>query len=755
MSIDIKRRMRHIWIAVGIMLLLYAVVRCIFFLLPYPELETFRARQYSTRFYDRNGTLVYVLPLEDGLRREWVSLADMPAPLPDIFIYAEDRRFYSHGGVDVISLFRAAVQNIFTGKTVSGASTITMQLARLVSPRAERNIGSKLLEMVSAVRIEHILSKDQILELYLNSVPFGFGTEGVATASKTFFSCDLAQLDTVRMAALSVIPRRPQLYNPRTNPEENYRAAADIASAFGVESDENEWKKQTAVSGPFIYPHEMPHFILYVLRQFETENRTVPPDLFLSADAGLCRFIENRLSSCLNRYADARISNGSALVLDNRTGEILAWTGSADFFDTEKGSQIDGVLVRNQPGSAMKPFLYALALESGIKPVSILPDIPTDFGSDRIYVPLNFNDRYNGPVRMRIALASSLNVPAVYLLERVGTEANIRFLVNLGFDSLRGNAEHAGLGLALGNGEVTLLELVRAFSSFPSDGAVRGISYLRVARDDISGVPVQEKKQVFSQDTARILCDMLSDRNARVLGFGFSKVMDTPFPSIFKTGTSNQFQDIVALGAVPSWTAGVWFGNFSGETVIGQTGSSIPAGVVSDILSLLQKGREPDTFRTPESWNKEPVCSLSGMKPGKYCPSSVFEYVFSGEERQTCTWHCSDGGRPAVRYPAEYQAWLAGGNKSGSIDTGDVPLRIVSPADGAVYFYDPGLDQSLQQFRADIIGGRENSVSVYIDGNFFGVKERPFTVWIPVTPGEHTVSVMCGNEVSSVSFSVK
>ena len=279
------------------------------------------------------------------------------------------------------------------------------------------------------------------------------------------------------------------------------------------------------------------------------------------------------MNDALLEAQKSRISNASILVIDNKTGEPIVWAGNAQFFDEDHSGQSDGVLVRNQPGSSMKPFLYALALETDdehgnplFSPGTILADIPQEFGDEKLYIPSNFNNRYNGPVRFRVALASSLNVPAVYLLNTIGVDNYLNKLFELGFDSLKKSGKEADLGLALGAGEVSLKELVTAFAVFPRDGK------------DFNN------RQIYHSDTARIICSILSDKAARALGFGYSQTFQTDYPAIFKTGTSNQYQDIVALGATKQYTVGVWMGNFSGQTVVGKTGSSLPAWVAKNFL---------------------------------------------------------------------------------------------------------------------------------------------------------------------------
>lgn len=694
-----------------------SVLYCALRFIPEPALNRFCERQYSARFYDRNGILLHVMPLEDGLRREFVPLKKIPPELVDAFIAAEDKNFYRHIGVDFLSIIRAAEQNRKARRIVSGASTITMQLVRLIYPRsAKADFGVKLREMLCAFRLEIKLSKRRILELYLNNVPFGFQTEGIASAARSFYGIEadsLSSLTAEQMKTLALIPRRPAEYAPQKT---------------------------------FVYSNLCPHFIQYVKNEYTKIGKTIPYELRLSIDSKLVEQIERGIQQKLNEFKDARIHNGAALVINNRTGEIIAWAGNASFDDDEHSGQIDGVLVKNQPGSSMKPFLYALALENGFEPSAVLPDIPQDFGSEGVYVPQNFNNRFNGPIRFRVALASSLNVPAVYLLNEVGIGKYMNCLSQLGFGSLEGTRDKTGLSLALGSGEVTLFEMTKAFSVFTRGGSVpRNLSFLPQKYDTA-------KISVFKPDTARIICDILSDKDARSLGFGHAKVFDTPYPCIFKTGTSNQFQNIVAFGSTSEFTAGVWMGNFEGETVIRKTGSSIPAEIVRSLLDVLTKTYGAKEFPAPEFYETRRVCVLSGLAAGDLCPSSVQEFVRKNVRQEKCGWHQMSGGGINVVYPPEYAHWASGKNMRGTSAAGGA-LKIVYPKNNAVFIYDSSLNAASQMLPVHAIGGSD-SAELLVDGKSVGMSST--LRWhIPLTRGHHELTVRADGKEARSAYTVR
>lgn len=681
---------------------------------PYPALTDFKNRPISTRMYDSEGKLIQIIALENGLHREFAPLEAIPDFVQQSFIESEDKHFYFHFGIDFISIFRAVFQNVSEGRTVSGASTISMQLARIIQPNQNRSIFAKTAESFNAMRLEARLSKKEILALYLNNLPFGFNTEGVSSAARYFFSKELSELSEDEAKTLSMIPRRPALYNPLKN-------------------------AKTAAN--FSYPFEAPHFVRYFSHLPESKI-TKSAEIHTTLNLELQHKAEELLSSAVKTYESYRLSNGAILVCETQTGAILAWVGSADFFDDEHSGQVDGVLSVQQPGSSMKPFLYAHALENGFSPSSVLSDIPMEFGFENLYVPQNFNNRFNGPVRLRVALASSLNIPAVVILNEIGLDSYLKKLHDLHFYSL----DHAnpGLSLALGGAETSLFEMTQAFSVFARDGKFAPLYAIEDEK------PRENSEQVFDENTARLICDILSDKEARALGFGFSQTFSTPFPSMFKTGTANQYQTITALAATPEYTVGVWMGNFSGETVIGKTGSSIPAKIAKELLVFMQ-GNSGKDFKKPAQFKKEKICSLSGMKAGEFCPNTIKEYVSESEQQATCTWHTKDG----TRYPAEYATWFRLKNRSGDVNEKGAPLKIISPRNGSVFYYDGSVPSEQQKLVIEATGGSEETAQFFVDGTFFAEKSRPFTAPLSLQKGKHEISVECGEEAAAIAIEVK
>lgn len=751
---------KNILITLVVLLLL---IQLFFTFLPYPELTRFRENPYSLHILDRNGTLLQVLALGNGLRREFIPLKDVPPIILRVFISAEDANFFTHRGYNPVALFRAWEQNLRHGEIVSGASTITMQLARIISPHKGGYAG-KIEEIFHALLIEARMNKTDILELWLNSIPFGFNTVGIASASKVFFGEPLQSLLPADCILLALIPRNPAKYNPLQGGREIVQAGLALARRIGIPLSaaeiEQALERAKNFAGKYHWPFFAPHFVHYVTEHLSPAELAAGRPVYTSLDLELNRRVEAAIKTKIAAAYSNRIQNGAALLLDNRTGEILAYVGSQDYFDPEYSGQIDGIQIRNQPGSTLKPYLYALALTKGFTAASVLPDIPTDFGGEEVYIPLNFNERFNGPVRLRVALASSLNVPAVYLLERLGVKNFSDKLIELGFNSLKDQASSVGIGLALGNAEVSLYELVRAFSVFPRDGKLLPTTWRRRSRE--GKTDFIDGKQVFDPLSAGIIRDILSDEESRIPGFGPDSILNTPFPAIFKTGTSNQFNNIWAVGATPRYTMGVWMGNFSGHTVIGAPGSSLPAQVVIQVLSPLSVPGE--NFPKIANAQRIHICTLSGGKATPLCPATTMEYFPPGTEPAPCTYHVEVNGRVIINYPPEYQLWAM---ESGHVydirrttgtsgDSTSGKVRIIHPAPDAVFFYDPAIPAGEQAVRIEVISqDPSSSVELSVDGVPVAQGFSPLACTIPLVPGEHRVLAQGKNGYDELHFEVR
>lgn len=713
---------------------------------PYPELNELKAAPYSRVVTDRYGRVLRIMPLEEGLRREYVPVDALSGEFIDVFLESEDKRFFLHRGVDGFAVIRSLVLNSRAGRVVSGASTIPMQLAGMISPR-EAALGGKLMEAWDALRIEARLSKREILELWLNTIPFGNQARGVGSGSRAYFNKPAYDLSLPEIAVLAVVPRHPEKYDPLENPEEAYRGALVNSRRLSVPLKPEELRRavMNAERGGGVY--HAPHFISRVA-DLSLQGDTVVTTLDLEVQT----YLRERLYIFRERNIESRISGGAGLVLDNRSGDVIAYVGSIDYFSAREGEQIDGILVPRQPGSCLKPFLYAAALEEGWLPNALLPDIPMEFGGAHAYIPMNFNNSYSGPVRFRTALASSLNIPAVYLLNRIGTESFLDLLLKAGFETGRDKVQAAGLGAALGNLEVSLLELTRGFALFPRRGRPLKLNWIVTDADGDGG-----GERAVSAYTADLICDILSDPAERAPGFGYNSAFTLPFPVMFKTGTSDQFQNIWALAATPDYTVGIWMGNNTGQTVIGRTGSSLPARIAGEVLSFLQPGAP--SFPVPADSEPVRICSVSGQKATELCPVTVTEYfpnsAGSGETLGSCSFHTLRDGGLITEYPEEYHAWLGElGRTEEPGFSGDTGIKILHPLDGSVFYLDPSVPPEEQAVRIEALSGFDGSCFFYVNGReraFSG--EQPHVWFFPLQPGSWEISV--ANDYSSDSIRIE
>ncbi len=495
----------------------------------------------SLRITDRNGiTLREVLSDEEG-RAYWLRWKEIPADLVRCTISVEDSRFYLHPGVDPISVLRAAYQDIRSFRLVSGGSTITQQVVRSIY-HIPHSIFGKILEAWYALRLERTLSKQEILLQYLNRVPYGNGTFGAEAASRLYFDKPAAHLSLAQAAFIAGLPNSPSASNP-------YRS---LHRALGRERfilrhmydrriiSKDDYEEAVCETVSIVDPQRhfrAPHFTEMVLRAIPEENRKDISEIRTTVDYDVQNAVELLLKGHIAALRRKNVTNGAVVVLDNSSGDVIALAGSVDFFDSLHDGQVNGALARRQPGSALKPFTYGLALESGLTTSAILPDLPYSVAgedvSDAGFSPENYDRKFHGPVRLRTALACSYNVPAIRVVERVGVDALLQRLHNAGFASLDHQASYYGLALTLGDGEVTLLELARAYSVLARGGVFRKERMILETRnltgDTSAFVTLDSCRQVFSPQVSYLLTDILSDNDARVPAFGLDSPLDTSF----------------------------------------------------------------------------------------------------------------------------------------------------------------------------------------------------------------------------------
>ncbi len=660
----------------------------------------------SLSLTDRHGLLLRSTRAADGSRARWLPLDQMDPQLLQAFIALEDRRFYAHHGVDPRAVARALLQDLAPGGARSGASTITMQLARLLHP-VPRSVAGKVVQALWALRLERHLSKQAILEQYLNRVPLGQGASGVAAAAGLYFDASATRLSLGQAALLAGLARAPSADNPFVAPARAKARRATALARMQVLGFVTLDLAARANAEPLVVTHGAPpflapHFTSRVLAWTEDSVAPAPSGAWrTSLDLELQREIESEVRHTVDLFKDRGVRQGAVVVLDNRTGEILAWVGSPDFWADSSG-QVDMVVSPRQPGSALKPFLYGLAFDRGYTAASLLADIPHTYRtSTGPYQPRNYDRRFHGPVRAREALASSFNVPAVELTDQLGAASLLHVLHQAGFDALRHSPEYYGLGLALGNGNVTLLELANAYRALENEGAWRPYRWDAVPPGGSAAPSAADERRVMTAGSAALVLDILSDPVARVPGFGIETPFDFPFPVAVKTGTSHHYTDNWAVGVTQGFTVAVWVGNFTGRPMHDVSGVTGAGPLLRRVVLDAARRYEPGVLPSPAAAGAEraAVCRLTGLKATPECPE-VEEWFLPGTvPTRVCDWHDSAGG---TAWPGEYRAWA----EQNGLDrpAGPAPVtaapaviaatefRILSPLDGDAYQIPPGID---------------------------------------------------------------
>lgn len=645
------------------------------------EARPFYARDNSVSVTDRNFLpLRNMLSGKDGVMLP-VSLEDVSPWVVLSVLAAEDKRFFEHGGVDLKASARALWQNINAGRVVSGASTITQQLANAVNPK-ERTLGGKLKEAYAAASLERELSKEEILEAYFNMVNFGGNVYGVQAAALIYFDTDSSSLSLSQSAFLAGLIKSPTRYNPVKNLKAAVKRRDEVLKRMLENGYINEELYKLALEenikiSPQNKKFTAPHYGLFAAAKAPAGAAVIQSTI----DGKIQAHIEQILPGYVEALKKNNVTNAAAVVLDNDTGEVLALAGSADYFDERSSGQVNGALSLRQPGSALKPFVYGAAFEEGFLPSDKVEDEDKFFkGSFR---PKNYDEEYHGSPSMRQALACSYNIPAVQVAGELGAYKVLETLKKAGFSSLEKSADFYGLGIALGNGEVTLLELANAYRALASGGIWRPMVYAL-------NPPLKQEglaRRVFSAETAFMITDILSDNNARAAAFGLNSPLNMPFDFASKTGTSKDYKDNWAVGYSRRFTVAVWVGNFDASPMRRISGITGAAPILRDIAMFLDANYPPEqskadsSFIMPPSLSYADICPVSGKLSSKNCPGSVKE-VF-----------------PADKSPKEYCSLSHKEHQDGAVAALGSAEGIIFPAEGDVFVYSPSLAAEAQEIK--------------------------------------------------------
>jgi penicillin-binding protein 1C len=684
-------------------------------------------------------------------------------------IAAEDARFRSHPGVDPIAIARSIVT---LPVRRSGASTLTQQIARRLylqggagMPLPER----KAREALIALQLEARYSKDEILELYLNDVYYGRGAYGVEAASRVYFGISARNLDYAQAALLAGLPQLPGLYGaaPEAQAVEARRAYV-IGRLFSTGklsvADAGTAYREKLALLPELAPAIAPHFVTYAL----DELRRLRPDLAARSDiviettldAGLQQETERLVKASLAQLADRNAGRAAVVVQDPSSGALLTMVGGD--YAAEGDGQVNLALAARQPGSALKPFLYAAALERGYTAASPLLDVPSTFQTPTgPYTPLDYDRRFRGVVPMRVALASSLNVPAVQTLDALGIDAFLETAHRFGLSTLT-DAEVYGLALTLGGGEVRLLDLTNAYAALANGGLLPAPYAVQRVRDARGNVLYEHQapqpSPAVSPQVAFVIGDMLSDAIAREPGFGEARTLLLPFTAASKTGTTTEFHDNWTVGYTPQRAVGVWVGNADNSPMRGVSGLDGAGPIWRAVMLASMRGVTPAWPSAPSGIVRATVCAPTGLKPGPDCPSPAEEWFIAGTEPEaTERYYARDAfGRLQVNPPAEARAWAASAGLSLSQDA---PVKQTSlslqPAPGTVLVLAPELQRQGYVLRASPPAGA-TSVEFWLDGSLAGRAPAgdPALVWTPV-PGRHRLEArtVLGNGDTISAFS--
>ena len=641
----------------------------------------------------------------------WLEVREIPRLLAAAALAAEDRWFHWHPGVNPLALLRAAAQDLVAGRVVSGGSTITMQLARLLRP-AKRGLAAKLREAVVALWLERRLSKDEILCQYLNRAPFGGPLVGVAAAARVLWGKHPARLGPAEAALLMSLPKDPsRLLKPAARPRLRRRRDR-ILRAMAAAGDLSGDELARALAAPIeLKPPPRPATVAphFVRRVLSVTRAAGVSRVATYLDPELQRAVSALAADLRRRRSGLGLRQAAVVVLRNRDRAVLAWVGSADFHDPASG-QVDGVIARRQPGSALKPFIYAMALQRGRTLADPIEDSPLALAvAGGAFRPSDYDGVFRGTVSLRTALASSLNLPALRLAVELTPAAVLRGLRRLGFH-LPLSANHYGVGLALGDGEVSLLEMAQAYAALADGGRWRPAVLWR-------GQKPAAARRVLDPYACRLVTDALADDRARALGFGRHGVLELPFPAAVKTGTSQQHRDNWCVGFTRDYTVAVWVGNFEGRPMAGVSGVSGAGPLWRQVMLLLHRHRPGE---------------LPPWPPGITWARACIDY-------QAAT----HGGCRAWRSEA-FMPGTGPAPVGESADPGPRPLEVslLTPVPGAIYALDPDLDPKLRVLHCRVAVSRPvEAVTWRLDGRPVAPGDDPLTLRLRLEPGRHRLVV--------------
>jgi penicillin-binding protein 1C len=713
---------------------------------------------YSQVILSEDSTILHISLSKDDKWRLNTGLNEITPVLKKTIIYKEDKYFYYHFGINPISVVRALFINMVRKQRVSGASTITMQVARLLKP-SPRTYKNKIIEMFRATQLEWHLSKEEILRLYLNLVPYGGNIEGVKSAALIYFQQKPQALSLAQVLTLSVIPNDPK----------RLRIGRDNES---IKDERNRWLRTfetkrifpkqeiaDALDEPFdAFRHDLPNLVPHLAARLHSSDTDLP-EVRSCIDLSLQTELEDIVKNYVSETSHLGITNAAVIIVENKSRKVKAYLGSADFNDVMNEGQVDGVRAIRSPGSTLKPFLYALAMDEGLAtPKLVINDVPLNFNG---YSPENYDQDYRGYVTVEDALALSLNVPAVKLLNQLPLSRFIGKLTDAGFESIKRSQDHLGLSVILGGCGVTLEELTGLYTTFANGGLY---SPLMLMDGSYSGTP----DTLFSPAAAFMVTDILTLLKRPDLPSRYKD--NTNLHRVaWKTGTSYGRRDAWSLGYDKEYTVGVWVGNFPGKGIPELSGSEYAAPLLFSVFKTLGNRHKNDWFTTPATLDFRLVCSRTGLPPNDFCTDLVMDYFIPGVSPLKKCLHMKEVftdasgsysycraclpplGYKKVLYPNHppdivsffemrhipYEKIPPHNPACPRVFTG-VPPVITSPVGGSEYILMKGKDQQLMlscQVENDV-----SKVYWYLNDQFFNTSEATAKLFFRPSPGKIKIS---------------
>ena len=761
-----------------ILLLLFAVVSRIFFPLPMYRLKPMP----SVVVYDRNGKILRGFTAPDEMWRINARIDEVSPRLRAAVLNYEDRWFRFHPGFNPISIIRAGITNAKAGQILCGGSTITMQVARMMEPKP-RTIKSKLIELVRAIQIELSFSKNEILEIYFNMAPYGGNIVGSSSASYFYFNKEQKDLSLGEASLLAAIPNSPTILRPDAYADVDIEAiplkkARDKVLKRLLDNNKisiqeyNEALSEPIPTQRYPMPFIAPQLAYKLKERYSGINR-----IMSTLDQNIQLLARDTLRKRLEPLKNHGVSNGAVVVIDTKSKEVLAMVASADFFDEKSEGQVNGAMAMRSPGSALKPFAYALAIDRGlISPESILSDVPIDYGG---YRPENYDDKFRGAVTAREALKHSLNVPAINISAKLGNEGVYDFLKDAGITTLTKPKEHYGLSLILGGCDITLLELTNLYAGLADMGNFAPYKLILGEKSQNKGdiIPPHLDKSIsrklLREGTAYIITEILSEVERPDLPICWESTVNLPKVA-WKTGTSYGHKDAWSIGYNPKYTIGVWVGNFNGIGSSAIVGSEAAAPILFDLFNALSASSGDQWYIQPSDVQEREVCSLSGMVMSKHCHTSKNEHYIPGiSPNQECNMHraiaidnetgmrlcskCRIGRayttKTFIVFPPEIATWKERNGinvdrlpphftECSVVASGDGPI-IRSPSAESEYIIRQGVDIEYQKILLEASVSNDcRNIYWFVNSDMIFNGSPMKKVFITPKPGKHTIVCM-------------